>query len=65
MTRSDRRTYWEHHLAGWRECGLSQRAYCEAQGVNVWSFYRWCRRLAPSEPSGARFMPVRLAATQG
>lgn len=65
MTHVERRAYWQQHVTRWRESGLSKKAYCEAHGVNLWGFYRWCRRLTPAAPREAGFIPVRVAAPGG
>ena len=65
--RGARRDYWKDQIEGWKQSGQSERAYCEERGLNPVSFYRWFARLRKAEPAseGPRFIPVRLAASQG
>ena len=41
MTVKEKRNFWTTHLAGWRQSGLTQRAYCARQGLKFKSFVRW------------------------
>jgi len=67
--------HWRHHLAAWRQSGLTVRAYCRAEGLSEPSFYSWRRTLSPCRTSANRvtqpakparatpasaFVPVRL-----
>jgi len=36
--------FWEGHLEGWRQSGLTQVAYCARFGLGIKSFARWRRR---------------------
>ena len=35
------RAFWEAHFSQWREGGLNQREYCEAQGLQLKQFENW------------------------
>jgi hypothetical protein len=70
-TPSERRVFWQAHLARWRESGQSQAAYCRAHELSAAQFRWWKRTLGvngveppPAEPVPAvtaAFVPVHLA----
>ena len=35
--------YWKGHIKGWQSSGLSQRLYCDREGLALSSFDRWQR----------------------
>lgn len=37
--------FWKPHLAGWRDSGLSQAAYCREHGLSLKCFAYWRRTL--------------------
>ncbi len=41
MSKRRGQAYWQGHLTGWLESGLTQQAYCERHGLSKASFYRW------------------------
>ncbi len=41
MDRQTQTTYWTNHLAGWRQSGLTQRAYRARQGIWFKIFSHW------------------------
>lgn len=47
--------YWEEHLSGWAKSGISQKKYCEREGIAYGSFTTWRSRLnqanSPQVPS--------------
>ncbi|MDN5940068.1 MAG: hypothetical protein L0H83_15600, partial [Salinisphaera sp.] len=54
---------WRGHLAGWRDSGLSQAAYCRQQGLALASFGYWRRKLegparAVRDASSPALLPV-------
>jgi hypothetical protein len=62
MTREQRRRFWQQHVEGWQQSGLSQIAYCRRHDLKVQQFYRWRRRIMAASPSPVSFLPVTLAA---
>lgn len=64
MSEESRRVQWQRRMARFRELGLTVSAFCRAEGVSVWSFYHWRKRLAavPGGPAVLRsgFTPVQL-----
>ena len=68
---TDRQHYWHEHLNACKAQGLSMRAYADAEGLNLNSFYAWKRKLqstsstvAPEklrQSSSALFVPVELS----
>jgi len=41
-----KRQYWRGHFAAWRRSGLSQREYCNNEGLSLSTFQLWRRHLA-------------------
>ena len=54
-----KQAYWDKRIAQWRASGLSQRVYCESQGLALSTFQWWRKRLA-SLSAQPRFLPVEL-----
>ena len=44
LSKSDRRQFWEDHIARCAASGLNQVEYCRSNKINVKSFYYWKRR---------------------
>ena len=36
---------WVQRIADWQASGLSQRAFCQQQGLAISTFYTWLRKL--------------------
>jgi len=47
-----RREFWERVVRNQQESGLSGRAWCEANGVALASFYLWRKKLSAAAPAG-------------
>jgi hypothetical protein len=64
-----KQAYWDRRIAQWRDSGLSQRVFCESQGLALSTFQWWRKRLAESPSAQPRFLPIELkpaaAATVG
>jgi len=43
----NKRQYWEGKISAWLGSGLTQRAYCEREGLKRPTFDYWRRRLKP------------------
>lgn len=41
--------FWRKHLEGWRNSGLSKRAYCQTKNLSESSFNAWSREIAIRE----------------
>ena len=52
--------YWDRHIAQWRDSGVSQRVFCESQGLALSTFQWWRKRLAESPSAQPRFLPIEL-----
>ena len=52
-----RREFWERVVNDQLNSGQNGRAWCQANGVAVASFYIWRRKLSASSPSGAAAGP--------
>jgi hypothetical protein len=44
MERETRREEWEERLRGWKDSGLSQKAFCEREGISFAGFRYWLVR---------------------
>jgi hypothetical protein len=42
---ADRRKYWSDRVESWLGSGLTQKAYCEREGISLERFGSWKRRL--------------------
>lgn len=42
-----KRTYWQGHLAGWQNSGISASGYCRSQGISIDNFKYWQYQLLP------------------
>jgi hypothetical protein len=65
MTRAQRKVRWSRHVEGWKKSGLTQRGYCEREGISYDTFKRWRRGLRGDgaiRGSVPRLVPVRVAA---
>ncbi len=59
----ERLAFWRRHWAAWQSSGLSQRAYCQQQGVSFSAFGYWRSRVKDRATSPAPvFVPVRVEA---
>jgi len=47
MTRIEAKQTWEEHLRTWRASGLTQKEFCEKNGLSYWSFKSWAGKLKP------------------
>lgn len=57
--------FWERHLEGWWESGLTQVAYCAGHGLRIKSFRRWRSRTRAAAPAGKSMLtliPLSVAA---
>ncbi len=59
----DARSFWQGQVADWQASGLTQKAYCEEQGLRYTAFGYWVRKLRrAAEPSPRKkptcFVPV-------
>jgi hypothetical protein len=43
--KADRREYWNDQVQSWHSSGLTQKAYCEREGLSLERFGCWKRRL--------------------
>lgn len=59
-SRGARRRYWTEHVERWRRSGVTQKAYCEEEGLSRERFGSWKRRLEKEEGSrsGLSLVPV-------
>jgi len=58
---NDHEKYWQHQIRTWRTSGLSQRAYCQKNGLSEYRFSKWKRRLV-KDNIDSHFVRVSLPA---
>jgi hypothetical protein len=60
---SERERYWQAHRMAWQSSGLSQRAYCQREGLSFSAFGYWRSRMnaTPATPA-ATFVPLLIEA---
>jgi len=60
---------WCKHISGWKSSGLTQRAYCEREGLSLTSLAYWSPRVRKSARGyagavesgvGVHLVPVRI-----
>lgn len=60
---SERERYWQAHRVAWQSSGLSQRAYCQREGLSFSAFGYWRSRVkARVEARLPAFVPVLIEA---
>lgn len=45
-----KRQYWDEQFARFRQSGLSQKKYCENEGISFSNFKRWFYKISSTEP---------------
>ena len=74
MNPSEKREYWKGVMAGWKSSGLTQKKYCEKEGLSYSIFQSWRTVLKYEKSQGKRkkkveskeapltnnFIPVRI-----
>ncbi len=61
FSREQRRRFWQQHVEGWQQSGLSQAAYCRSHDLKAQQFYRCRRRILAAAPRPVSFLPVAIA----
>ena len=41
----DKLAYWTQHRHAWQSSGLTQRTYCNQEGLSFPAFAHWCKRV--------------------
>lgn len=49
LSKNQKREFWESHIKNWEGSGLSQGAYCEAEGIKLVTFCYYRQRLLKSK----------------
>jgi hypothetical protein len=57
-----KQAYWDKRIAQWRDSGLSQRVFCETQGLALSTFQWWRKRLGERRGAQPSFLPIALTA---
>jgi hypothetical protein len=55
-----KQAYWGKRIAQWRDSGLSQRVFCETQGLALSTFQWWRKRLGEGRGAQPSFLPIAL-----
>src|SRR5512134_1456333 len=55
-----KQAYWDKRIAQWRDSGLSQRVFCETQGLALSTFQWWRKRLAAGGGAQPSFLPIEF-----
>jgi hypothetical protein len=59
----ERERYWQAHRVAWQSSGLSQRAYCQREGLSFSAFGYWRGRVkAMGQATLPAFVPVLIEA---
>ncbi len=53
FTREQKRRFWQQHVEGWQQSGLSQRAYCRRHEQAEVTQYLWRHRQRRRRPASA------------
>lgn len=62
VSRTAKRNTWQGHIAGWKASGLSQRQYCEREGLATQTFGYWQRKFKKEGCHKPRFYPLTVPA---
>ena len=54
-----KRNYWQHHIDGWQESGLSQSEYCRQHELKDHLFFYWKRRIVKPNAT-TKFVSLNL-----
>lgn len=60
MSASSKQEIWVGRIASWSRSGLSRRAWCDRNGINVQTFDYWRRRLRELPALRQRKAPAAL-----
>ena len=66
MAKRQTSEFWQQHLEGWQQSGLTQVAYCVIHGLRIKSFSRWrskTREAAQAGNSLLTLIPISVAAS--
>ena len=63
MGQQSRSTKMARLVAQWRRSDESQAGFARRHGIQPWTFWYWCRKLAPTPTSSTAdvFVPVRVS----
>ena len=53
---------WQQLVEGWQNSGLSQKAWCQREGIALSTFCRWRERLSKDAMSEADFVELSVPA---
>ena len=53
--------FWQAHVKGWEQSGISQAEYCRSKGLSLRNFGYWKKKFFRKSP--VTFVPVAVKAT--
>lgn len=57
-----KKEFWFHHIERFSHSGLSQKRYCQENGLALSTFSYWKRKLAKRRATQQKFYPLTLQA---
>jgi len=58
---AERRAWWQRHIEGQRQSGLTGAAYCRQQGLKTWRLSYWRKALAMDASPAGGFVELTAA----
>ena len=65
MEKKKQREEWEECLKSWKDSGLSQKAYCEREGISFPSLRYWSALVFRERKVALTLVPVRRPESMG
>jgi hypothetical protein len=56
----EKRSFWQKHIQGWRESGISQVGYCREHGLKETAFTYWKGKLTLARSAVSGTSPISL-----
>jgi len=56
----EKQEFWKSHLKNWKSSGVSQRKYCEENGINTNTFGYWIQKLKQVNKRDSSFICLNL-----
>ena len=61
---AEKRAFWSKHQHDWQASGLTQRAYCQREGLGYSTFGAWRQRLDPDYKATSSLTPTSRPSPQ-
>ena len=59
MANKSNRAQWENRITAWSESGLSQKEFCNQNGISASAFHYWRKRLRKEAAGSQPFVEVK------